>query len=124
TGVHDDDWRLAGTVLDTSKTVVTRVLRSLQRADRQREATQIERQVRLEAASEAGAYQRALAASAASVARKVHRDGKADRRTLARAIAGRYRQLGVTVDDAIARAVEDGLIKAENGGWVPGRRTP
>jgi|GEM_PF-5234554 len=48
----------------------------------------------------------------------------ATRRDLARAIAGKHRQLGVTVDDAIARAVADGYIADDGAGWRPSRRTP
>lgn len=66
----------------------------------------------------------ALASAATSVARKVHKHDGATRRDLARAIAGKHRQLGVTVDDAIARAVADGYIADDGAGWRPSRRTP
>ena len=122
--VTDDDWRLAGTITTTSANVRRHVLGTLRAAEQQREDAQVARHVRREAASEDAAYDRALASAATSVARKVHKHDGATRRDLARAIAGKHRQLGVTVDDAIARAVADGYIADDGAGWRPSRRTP
>lgn len=119
-----EDWRLAGIVDATSANVRRYVAGTLRAADQQREDAQVARHVRREAASEDAAYDRALASAATSVARKVHRSGSASRRDLQQAIAGKHRQLGVSVDDAVERAVSDGLIVADGSAWKPGRRTP
>ncbi len=118
----DEDWQLAGIVMDTSRTVRTQVQEAVASTHMVREADFTQRQVRREAASEEAAYRRALASAAGSVAKKVAREGSATRRTLARAISGKHRQLGVTVDDAIDRAVEDGTIRPDGDQWVTGRR--
>ena len=122
--VSADDWRLAGVVIGASRATRHYVAATLRSVEATREQASTARKVRQDAAIEDAAYSRALASAALSVARKVHRDPAASERDLRHAIAGKYRQLGVTVEDAIARAVADGHIVADGEKWRPRGRLP
>lgn len=121
--VSHDDWRLSGLVVDTSLAVRSHVRALLVAAERRTERASTDRLIRREEASEDAAITRALASASRSVARVVHRDGHVTRRTVSRAIASKHRQL-VSVEDVIARAVGDGLIRVDGDAFVPGRCTP
>jgi energy-coupling factor transporter ATP-binding protein EcfA2 len=121
--VSHDDWELAGVIVDTSCRVRNHVIATLRAAEHRSEAAQVSRLVRREAASEDAATQRALASATKSIANKVRKVGRCPRRDLTQAIASKHRKL-ITVDEAIDKAVAEGLIKADGDHFVPGRRTP
>jgi hypothetical protein len=120
--VSVDDWRLSGVIIDTSRAVRDHVVEVLRYKASQEERSQTDRVIRREAASEDAAYMRALASAVSSVARKVRRDGKATKRTLTQAISGKHRRLGVTFDEVISKALEEGLVGVDGTDFVPGRR--
>lgn len=117
-----DDWQLAGIVVATSCAVRSHVVQVLRQTEARSEMGATEKLIRREAASEDAASSRALASAAGSVARKVAREGRCTRRTLTQAIASKHRAL-VSVDDVLARAVGDGLIRLDGDEYVPGRRS-
>lgn len=119
--VSEEDWDLAGVIVDTSAEVRSYVQAELRAEAEAEEVARLKRQVRRDAASEAGETSRALASAAISVGRKVRKLGRATRRDLSQSIAGRHRKL-VTVDDVIERAEADGTITRDGDHWVPGTR--
>jgi hypothetical protein len=119
-----EDWQLAGVIVRTSVAVRAQVVDAVgwESQERAREAirfhaSKAKATVLATHEVEDDRAQRLLEAAARSVARKARKvDGPMDRRTAMQAIAGTYRKAGVTVDDAIAHALDvRWLIEAEGG---------
>ena len=117
-GASEDDWRLAGTVLDNSDEVRRWVQDSIESVTVERRQAEGRRAAARQAQVEADQERRAFDSAVRSVANRANRDTSAmvTRRDLTQAIAGKYRSL-VDLDEVIDKAVSSGDIAPVDGGW-------
>lgn len=127
-----EDWQLGGVMVDTSAAVRAQVLDAVA----MEAASRAESGIRAHAAKARAAVvasheveddraQRALELAAANVARRARKVGTPlSRREATQAIKSTYRKAGVTVDDAIAHAIEAGWLVEVNGAYGPGSTEP
>lgn len=127
-----EDWQLAGVMVDTSAAVRAQVLDAVAMDA----ASRTESGIRAHAAKAKAAVvasheveddraQRALELAAVNVARRARKvDTPLSRRDATQAIKSTYRKAGVTVDDAIAHAIEAGWLVEVEGGYGPGPTEP
>jgi hypothetical protein len=131
--LDDDDWRLAGIILDTSRRVRGQVEGTIAwLADRKEQAAS-DRHARREIHVEDTKAERALRSAARSVANVVHKHADRDaheqqgggctKRCLTHAIAGKHRDF-VTVDQAADEAERSRWISASSDRWTPGQSRP
>lgn len=131
--VDVDDWRLAGTIVDTSRAVRRAVEATLLAEDSQREASATARVVRREVAVEESRADRALASAARSVAAVIARHhargehaeqgGGCTRRCLTQAIASKHREV-VTVDSVVSKALAERTVEDREGRFWPASGGP
>jgi hypothetical protein len=130
--VNDEDWQLAGVIVDTSHRVRQDVETTLDEAQQTKERSATERHLRREIAVDDTKERRALHSavrSAANVVRRHHEAGThcdpagCTRSCMTRAIGGKFRAL-VSVDDVIAEAELLRIVEPRDERWFPGKATP
>lgn len=111
TDVTDDDWTLAGILLDYSDAVRASVLRQLSAEDTRKENAATAKAVTRNRVLSDAEEHRAFDAALRAVARKAAANAGQTftRGDLSRAVASKHRQL-VTMEDVISKAVEKGYL--------------
>ena len=114
--------------MDTSAAVRTLIAEAAAQRHREAENAGITRQVRREAASAQAAENRVLTKAARTIGRHVHRNGPdpehiCGRRCAQQAMSSKQRQ-EVTVDEALALAIDRRWIASSGDHYVPGGSYP
>lgn len=124
--VTNEDWHLAGQVLDSSDRVRATIQHEALRAAMRAEEAGTARAVRRAQVLDHDADQRALGVMARAIARHVHRKRCPEgcrRRCLTQATPGKYRAI-VGIDEAIAEAESLQWIEATDDTFRPGPARP
>ena len=127
--ISEEDWRLAGMVLDTSDSIRRWVMeqgwRARQDVEDERTNAAVKRQVRTARAIADDAHDRAVLGGARAMARLASRADPdvVTLRDLSRAPASKHRKLA-SVDEMIGRAEEFDWLREVDGGWRVGGSTP
>jgi hypothetical protein len=124
----DDDWALAERVMRASDAIRDHVIRKAREADEARTVASAKKQALRDAIVADTATQRATMSGAKAAWRAATKatggGSRAGRADITRAMKGADRKL-ITVDDAIAKAVELGWIEGDDrGGYSPGKARP
>ena len=117
-GASEDDWRLAGMVLDNSDDVRQWVRDSVASVVLEARAAEGRRAAARQAEVESDQERRAFDSAVRSVVNRANRDTSVvvSRRELSRAVAGKHRAL-VDLEEVIDKAVSTGGITPSGDGW-------
>jgi len=121
--INAEDWELSGQIHDCSDAVRNDVIAHGRRQTKSAERARIGSKIREEAAITHNAEKSALESGSKSLARRVHKEGTAQRGDLNRAVSSKHKAL-VALDQMIEHAEDRGWIVPENDTWNAGASKP
>ncbi len=126
--IDEEDWQLAGMVMDISAAARASVLATLAALRQRAEEARIRHRVKTERAVDDDTQARAFAAAQRQAVSHVTKHAGAEgckRRCITQAIAGKYR-VDVSIDEVISDALVREYLSVSSDGetYYPGKRTP
>jgi len=124
--VKDEDWQLAGVIMEVSAQTREQVAEALAELAQQGEHARASRAVHVQQRLDEDANARALAAAQRQAVAHVVKGvcpGGCKRRCVTQAIASKYR-IAVSIDEVIANALARDLLVQTDDVYMPGKRAP
>ncbi len=126
--IVEEDWQLAGVVMDVSATTRAGVVVTLAAVRERAEEARIRHRVKTERAVDDDSHARAFATAQRQAVNHIAKHAGSEgcrRRCITQAIAGKYR-VGVSIDEVISDALAREYLSSSSDGetYFPGKRTP